>query len=174
MRRVTEHRSAGPHNSLWYWTKAVPVWRVARNYVLMRLARGSPSLRAKNWMYRRMGVAVGRSASVGLEVTLDIFFPELIELGDDCIVGYGTTILCHEFLHGVWRTGPVRVGHRATIGANCTLLAGIEVADDAVVSAHSLVNRDVDGFVGGVPARPLEGSGAGLAEPPERINTEGR
>jgi len=122
----------------------------------MRLARGSPSLLLKNWMYRRMGMKVGANVSVGLEVTMDIFFPELIELDDDCIIGYNTTILCHEFMHRTWRTGRVRVGKRATIGANCTLLPGIEVADDALVSAHSLVNRDASGFVGGVPARPLE------------------
>jgi acetyltransferase-like isoleucine patch superfamily enzyme len=148
----------------------VPWWRVVRNYLLMRLARGSPSLRAKNWLYRRMGMRVGGHRSVGLEVTVDIFFPELIELDDDCIVGFQTTLLCHEFLHDVWRTGRIRVGKRATIGANCTLLPGVEVADDAVVSAHSLVNRDVAGFVGGVPARALRG-GPDVAGTPERINT---
>lgn len=157
MRRVDTHPSAGPRNSLWYWTRAVSPWRVARNYAFVRLARGSPSLRLKNALYRAMGMKVGEHVSVGLEVTPDVFFPELIELDDDCIIGYNTTILCHEFLHDAYRTGRVRIGKRATIGANCTILPGVEVADDAVVSAHSLVNRDVSGFVGGVPARPLRG-----------------
>jgi acetyltransferase-like isoleucine patch superfamily enzyme len=121
----------------------------------MRLARGSPSLRVKNWLYRRMGIRIGAHVSVGLEVTVDIFFPELIEVGDDSIIGFATTILCHEFLADEWRTAPVRIGRRVTIGANCTILPGVTIADGSVVSAHSLVNRDVSGFVGGVPARPL-------------------
>jgi acetyltransferase-like isoleucine patch superfamily enzyme len=159
MRRLDVRASPGPHNSLWYWRQVVPLRRVARNYVLMRLARGSPSLPLKNWLYRRMGVRVGKHVSVGLEATIDIFFPELIELGDEAILGYRATILCHEFLQGEVRTGRVRIGKRATIGANCTILAGVEVADGAVVSAHSLVNRDVAGLVGGVPARPLREAG---------------
>lgn len=155
MRALERRPSPGPHNSLWYWTRIVSPWRVALNYVLMRLARASPSLRLKNGLYRRMGIRVGRNVSVGLEATMDVFFPELIEIGDDSIIGFNTTILCHEFLAGEWRTGPVRIGRRVTIGANCTILPGVTVADGSVVSAHSLVNRDVEGFAGGVPARPL-------------------
>ena len=106
-----------------------------------------------------MGCRIGRNVAVGLEATLDIFYPQLIEIGDDTIVGYNTTILCHEFLVDEYRTGPVRIGRRVTIGANCTILPGVTIADGAVVSAHSLVNSDVSGFVGGVPARAL-GKGA--------------
>jgi acetyltransferase-like isoleucine patch superfamily enzyme len=154
--RATErHPSPGPHNSLWYWGSILSPWRVSYNYALMRLARASPSLRLKNWLYRRMGIKLGAHVSVGLEATMDIFFPQLIEIGDDTIVGYNTTILCHEFLTEEWRTAPVRIGRRVTIGANCTILPGVTIADHTVVSAHSLVNRDVEGFVGGVPARPL-------------------
>src|SRR5262245_29187232 len=93
--RLTTVAAAGEHNSLWYWQRAVPRRRVYRNYILMRLARGSPSLSLKNWMYRRMGMKVGKHVSVGLEVTVDIFFPALITIEDEAIVGFGTTILCH-------------------------------------------------------------------------------
>jgi acetyltransferase-like isoleucine patch superfamily enzyme len=121
------------------------------------MARGSPSLTLKNWLYRRMGMKVGAHVSVGLEVTVDIFFPELITIEDDVIVGFGTTILCHEFLAREYRTGPVVIGRGAVVGAKCLILPGVTVAPGAVVSAMSLVNRDAEGFVGGVPARPLRG-----------------
>jgi acetyltransferase-like isoleucine patch superfamily enzyme len=155
VRKTERHPSPGPHNSLWHWDEVLSPPRVAYNYALMALARVSFSLRLKNWLYRRMGIQVGAHAAIGLEVTMDIFYPQLISIGEDSIVGFGTTILCHEFLHAEYRTAPVRIGKRVTIGANCTILPGVTIADGSVVSAHSLVNRDVDGFVGGVPARPL-------------------
>lgn len=126
----------------------------------MALARVSPSLRLKNWLYRRMGITVGNHASIGLEATMDIFFPELIEIGEDTIVGFDSVILCHEFLVDEYRLGPVEIGDRVSIGANVTILPGVKIGDDAVVSAHSLVNADVPPgtFYGGVPARELPGS----------------
>lgn len=129
----------------------------------MAIARVMPSFRVKNWLYRRMGMDVAKHASVGLEATMDVFYPELITLGEDVIVGYNTTILCHEFLVDEYRTGPVVIEDRATIGANTTILPGVTIGQGATVSAHSLVNGDVPagGFYGGVPARELRpGQGA--------------
>lgn len=154
-RQLTTKPSPGKFNSLWYWNRILNPLRVSWNYLLMAAARICPSLRLKRVLYRLMGVHIGRHVSVGLEATFDIFYPHLIEIGDDTIIGYNTTILCHEFLADEYRTGPVRIGRRVTIGANTTILPGVTIADGTVVSAGSLVNRDVDGFVGGVPARPL-------------------
>ena len=154
-RRLQRHTTDGPGPALWGWHRLVPAGKVYWNYLLMGLARSAPTLTSKNGLYRAMGIKVGKRVAVGLEVTMDVFWPELITLGDDCTIGYGTTILCHEFVHRDYATGPVVVGKRATVGANCTILPGVVIADDAIVSAHSLVNRDVSGFVGGVPARPL-------------------
>jgi acetyltransferase-like isoleucine patch superfamily enzyme len=103
-----------------------------------------------------MGIRIGRHVSVGLEVNMDVFFPEKIEIGDNSIIGFNSTILCHEFLVNEYRLGKVIIGKNVTIGANTTVLPGVTIADGSVVSAHSLVNSDVSGFVGGVPARPLK------------------
>jgi acetyltransferase-like isoleucine patch superfamily enzyme len=130
--------------------------RVTYNYILMRLARISPSLSLKLWLYRMMGIRVGGNVSIAPEVTMDFFFPQLIEIGDNTIIGYNTTILCHEFLVKEYITGPVVIGRDVMVGANTTILPGITIANGSVVSAHSLVNSDVEGFVGGVPARPLD------------------
>ena len=154
--RLTTRPSAGVHNSLWHWPATVPRHRVWRNYFLMRLASGAPSLRLKNWLYRRMGMKAGSHVSVGLEATMDIFFPELITIEDEAIIGYGTTVLAHEYMEREYRTGPVVIGRGAVVGARSLILPGVTVAPGTVVSAMSLVNSDVEGFVGGVPAKPLK------------------
>ncbi|MHB8584469.1 MAG: acyltransferase [Thermoplasmatota archaeon] len=167
MRRVEVHRARGEHASLWYWQDEVGFWKTSRNYVFMGLARHSPSLAAKNWLYRRMGAKVDKHACVGLEVTFDIFFPELITVEEDATIGFATTILCHEFLRDEWRTGEVKIRRGATIGANCTILPGVEIGPGAMVSAMSLVNRDVPAgeFWGGIPARPIDRTPKGEATP---------
>ncbi len=156
MRHLETFRSKGQYNSLWYWQDIVSPLKVVFNYICMSLARISPSLQLKNLLYSAMGIKVGENVSVGLEVNMDVFFPELIEIGANSIIGFNSTVLCHEFLVGEYRTGRVIIGKNVTIGANTTILPGVTIADDSVVSAHSLVNRDVSGFVGGVPVRPLE------------------
>jgi acetyltransferase-like isoleucine patch superfamily enzyme len=148
--------SAGPHNALWYFPRATGGYLpVVRNAALIYLARYIPFLNVKWHLYRLLGMRLGTYASVGLMAMFDIFFPQDITLGDDCIIGYNSVILCHEFLRYEWRRGPVWVGHHVTIGANTTVLPGVVIGDGAVVSAMSLVNRDIPpgAMVGGVPVR---------------------
>lgn len=153
--RLARHRTPGPGNSLRGWTDAKPVWRVVLNYVLVWVARVAPSLRIRSWALRALGATVGRGVSWGLEATPDVFWPELITLGDDCIVGYDAVLLCHEFLQDEYRTGEVVVGDRAMIGAKAVVLPGVRVGSDAQVAANSLVDADVPAgaTVAGVPAR---------------------
>ena len=118
------------------------------------LARIAPSLRLKNWLLRRIGVAVGTGVSWGLESTPDVFWPERITVEDHAIIGYDATILCHEFLQDEYRLGDVVVGERAMIGAGAILLPGVEIGEGAQVAANSLVTEDVppNVTVAGVPA----------------------
>lgn len=147
-------------NSLVLWYKTVSVWKVLRNGVFILLARHSPSLALKRWLFRTIGMQVGSDVSFAWQVTPDLFFPELIRVGDNTIVGYNTTILAHEYLLTEWRTGPVVIGSNVTIGANCTILPGVVIGDGATISAMSLVNKDVapGEKVGGVPIRLLQNS----------------
>jgi len=110
-------------------------------------------------LYRLIGVRIGKDASIGLMAMFDIFFPELIEIGENSVVGYNVTLLAHEYLVDECRTGRIKIGKNVMIGANSTILAGVNIGDGAIISACSLVNRDVrcDAFVGGVPIKDLRG-----------------
>jgi acetyltransferase-like isoleucine patch superfamily enzyme len=155
--RLSTYPAPDGVNSLWAWRKWVPFWRVARNFLVIYSCRYVAFLSWKNALYRTIGIRLGRRASIGLGVTMDVFFPQLISIGDNSIVGYNTVILGHEFLVRELRTGPVTVGKDVMIGANVTILPGVTIGDGATVSACSLVNADVPpgAVFGGVPARPL-------------------
>ncbi|AZH26341.1 acyltransferase [Haloplanus aerogenes] len=162
---LDRHPTAGPRNSLWHWTDAKHPLRIVVNYLAVWLIRVSPSLRAKNWLLRRLGATVGPGVAFGLEATPDVFWPELITIHADAIVGYDATLLCHEFLTEEYRTGEVVIGERALIGAGAVVLPGVEIGADAKVAANSLVTEDVPPgtTVVGVPATPVEG-GVGAVE----------
>jgi len=82
-------------------------------------------------------------------------FPEKITVGDNSIIGYNTTLLAHEYLIREYRLGEIIIGNEVMIGANTTILPGVTIGDGAIVSAGTLVHKDVpDGaFVGGNPMR---------------------
>ncbi|MEE8167269.1 MAG: acyltransferase [Candidatus Hydrothermarchaeales archaeon] len=156
-RRLEVHK-VRRRNSMRYWHRIRNPLRVSVNFLVIYLCRFLPSLSLKNFFYRLIGINIGRDVSIGLMAMFDIFFPELIEIGDNTVIGYNATILAHEYLVGEWRKGSVRIGESVMIGANTTVLAGVEIGKGAMVSACSLVNRDVKpgSFIGGVPARELE------------------
>ena len=160
--RVTVHSRPGPKNSLHRWYRTRNPLRVMVNYLVILVCRVSPSLWLKRVLLRRLGMSVGSGVAWGLESTPDVFWPDLITVEDDAIIGYDATILCHEFLHEEYRTGPVVVRERAMIGAGAIVLPGVEVGAGAKVAANSLVTEDVPAgeTVAGVPAEPTDESGS--------------
>ena len=96
---------------------------------------------------------VGHQTSFALMVMPDVMFPERITVGDNSIIGFNTTILAHEYLIDEYRIGDVVIGKNVLVGANTTILPGVEIGDGAIVSAASLVNRDIPPgvFAGGNP-----------------------
>ena len=110
----------------------------------------------KNKFYRRIGVNIGKGVSI-FGSNLDIFFPEMITIGDGSMIGNKTCILTHEFLTNGWRKGPVKIGKNVTVGSMTLILPGVEIGDGAKIAAYSLVNKNVEPgtLVGGVPIKKL-------------------
>ena len=131
--------------------------RILLNYVVIYTCKHLPSLTLKRWIFRRLGMRLGRNVTIAAGVTLDWFFPELIEIGDNSIIGMDSMLLTHEFLHDRFRSGPVRIGANCLVGAQSTILAGVTIGDGTIISAMSLVHRGTPegAFVGGVPIRML-------------------
>lgn len=125
-----------------------------RNFIVIQMARYTPFLPMKNWLYKNfLGMKVGEKTAFALMVMPDVMFPEKISVGQNSVIGYNTTLLAHEYLIDEYRIGAVEIGDEVMIGANTTILPGVSIGDKAVVSAATLVNQDVPAgaFVGGNP-----------------------
>jgi acetyltransferase-like isoleucine patch superfamily enzyme len=155
MRKTTRYPVEGA-NSLWHVYKTVPFWKVVKNFIVIQMARYTPILGMKNWLYRHfLRMEVGEQTSFALMVMLDVMFPEKIKVGRNTVIGYNTTILAHEYLIKEYRLGDVVIGDEVMIGANSTIMPGVTIGDGAIVSAATLVHKDVPAgaFVGGNPMR---------------------
>lgn len=114
-------------------------------------------------------VSLGSSSVVEHHVTIGngvrihsmAFIPEYTELEENCWIGpnvvitnakYPRSTRVKETLQGA------RVRRGAKIGANCTLLPGVEIGEDALVGAGSVVTKDVPArtVAAGNPARVIK------------------
>lgn len=130
-----------------------------KNFVIIQLARYTPIISFKNWLYRTfLRMSVGEHTAVALMVMMDLMFPEKITIGKNSIIGYNTTILTHEYLIDEYRLGEVVIGNEVMIGANSTILPGVTIGDRAVVAAGTVVHKDVQAgaFVCGNPMRVID------------------
>lgn len=109
---------------------------------------------------RELGARIGDDVYVGPEVYVEKDFAELLTIEDGVILSQGVTILLHDSsLNNVVgapiRFGPVVLREGCYIGANATVMCGVEVGAGALVGACALLNGDVPaGMVAyGQPAR---------------------
>jgi acetyltransferase-like isoleucine patch superfamily enzyme len=157
MKRMTQcFRYSTDDRSMKRWGDIASRRKVIRNYVLMVACKALPDIELKNMFYRKTGVNIGKNVRI-FGPNMDIFFPELIEIGDGTMIGNKTSILTHEFLRNGWRKGCVKIGKNVVIGTMTLILPGVTIGDGATVVAYSLVNRDVapGETVGGVPIKTL-------------------
>jgi acetyltransferase-like isoleucine patch superfamily enzyme len=162
MRKTTRYPVRGA-NPLWQLYQTVSFWKVMKNFMVIQLARYAPFLSWKNWMYRTfLRMEVGQHSAVALMVMMDIMFPELIKIGRNCVIGYNTTILAHEYLVEEYRLGEVRIEDDVLIGANSTILPGVTIGKGAIVAAGTVVHKDVPAgaFVGGNPMQLIRSGNA--------------
>ena len=114
-------------------------------------------------------IQIGAKIGARCKISSHTFICEGVTIGDEVFIGHGVMFTNDRFprataadgrLQGPadWKMETTRVGHRASIGSNATILCGISIGEGAMVGAGSVVTRDVPPglVVAGVPARLLD------------------
>lgn len=146
---------------------------LAKQKVLNMIARTTLHRGFRIWLYRQMGVNIGKDCVVEMFCYLDDQFPELIFFEDHSGPSRHVIILCHDDVaekstlsaaeeprfqqrHGF--VAPVRLKKYSGIGTASVILPGVTVHEGGVIAAGAVVTKDVppNTLVGGVPAKVLK------------------
>lgn len=112
-------------------------------------------------------VRIGNNVHIGVGVC--IFGGFGVEVGDDASLSPGSKVFTSSYdattghlanpqlENKDYSSGPVFIGKRSILGANSVVLPNVKIADDVLVGALSLVNKDLEtkSIYAGSPVRKI-------------------
>lgn len=109
-----------------------------------------------NIFHSLMGMRLGKRVQINTAVIGD---SNLIEIGDDTVIGGDVTLIAHAAERGQLVAERVRIGNNVTVGLMAVIMPGCEIGDGAVIAANAVLQKGTKvgpGEIwGGVPARKL-------------------
>lgn len=120
--------------------------------VLYEMGRGAllpyTTVFSKPLVEKLFGARIGAGVAMGGRLA----DPQLVSVGLGAVLGHQSVITPHAITSGHIMLRPVTVGARATVGVNVVIMPGVEIGEDAVVTAGSVVLMHTK-----IPARELWG-----------------
>jgi len=103
-----------------------------------------------------MGMKCGARVQINTKVIAD---SNLIEIGDDTVIGGDVILVCHAAEAGELVLSPVTIGSRVTVGLMAVILPGCEIGDGAFIAANAVLGKGTKvpphTIWGGIPARQI-------------------
>lgn len=85
------------------------------------------------------GAKIGRGTIIGGGHVLT---PDRLEIGKNCIVGYGSLLCPHMYDGDRLYIKTVKIGNNVTVGGHAMVFAGTEIGDNSIVAANTVVGKD--------------------------------
>jgi acetyltransferase-like isoleucine patch superfamily enzyme len=143
---------------------AVSTWKKVKNpfvapfrFVVLEISKLSFSMKFTSFLFRHfLGMKVGKNVGFS-PIDIDPLCSELITIGDNCVFGWKSKILCHEFTQKKARFGKVNIGNNVLVGACSVIRSGVSIGNNSSVGIYSFVNKDIPAneMWGGVPAKKI-------------------
>jgi len=161
----TTRRSAREHgyrSALWFGIIRL------KDHCFNNWAQKAPWGGVRKWLQRKRGVKIGKNVHWGTNIIVDYPFPYFITVEDGASIAGNDYFLAHckplEYHAACSESfvAPIVVHKHAWVAINVTIMPGVEIGEGAIVSAGSVVSKDVPPFtvVKGDPAKVV----ADLAE----------
>jgi acetyltransferase-like isoleucine patch superfamily enzyme len=118
------------------------------------LFRGSPI-----WTVhlRLNGTRLGKQVYVN---SLSVSDYNLLECGDDVVIGGAVQLSGHTVEQGIVKTANVRIGHHVTLGLGSVIEIGVEIGSNCQIGALSFVPKHTKlaggAIYAGIPAKRIE------------------
>jgi acetyltransferase-like isoleucine patch superfamily enzyme len=128
---------------------------------------------------RSLGASIGSNVYLGPDVYIERDFAPLLVVEDGAVLSAGVCVLLHDSALNNVAGEPIKFARvalrrRCYVGANTTILCGVEIGEKALVGACSLVTNDIppETVAYGVPAR-VRGRVQDLVEKHKQLPKEG-
>ncbi len=111
--------------------------------------------------FKMIGYDLTYSTIIEGTVRLDKLYPEGVHIGENTLVAGGAQILSHDHCKRVGNNQPYLVdtyiGKRCFIAVNAIILPGVNIGDEVIVGAGSVVTKNVasNSIVAGNPAKVI-------------------
>jgi acetyltransferase-like isoleucine patch superfamily enzyme len=97
---------------------------------------------AKKTFYRHIcGMDIDPTAEISLSAKFDMSYPGGVHVGAYSYIAFETRILCHDRTRGIRLH--TRVGRDCFIGGRSLIMPGVEIGDNCVIGAGSVVTKSV-------------------------------
>ena len=131
--------------------------------LLMLLAYICPLNKLRVLFNKWRGVKIGEKVYIGMFCFLDNLYPEYIIIGDNASINTGCMILTHfapmKRFEQIFKANvkPVIISEGAILAIRSTVLPGVTIGKNAVVSAGSVVDKNIPAYtlVRGNPAKKV-------------------
>jgi UDP-2-acetamido-3-amino-2,3-dideoxy-glucuronate N-acetyltransferase len=110
------------------------------------------------------GVIIGKACKIQSHA----FICEGVTVEDGVFIGHGVMFINDRFPRATsrelvrkteadWKLEPTLIRRGAALGSNCTILCGLEIGEDAIIGAGSVVTKNIPAgaIVAGNPARVI-------------------
>ncbi|MBS3090768.1 acyltransferase [Candidatus Pacearchaeota archaeon] len=128
------------------WYKVSNFYRTSFNAGIIELCKSIPyfpELDIKNNLLRLIGVNLGKDVTIAPRVQFDYFYPELISVDDNTLIGDCARLWAHEYGIDYFAVGEVKIGKNVYVGTEALIGPG-EIKDDSNIKARAIMIYEKD------------------------------